>query len=258
MKKDRKPLILVANDDGYNSNGIRALVKAARKFGDVLVAAPREHQSGQSSAITFATPLRAVKCHEEPGLTVWAVNGTPADCVKLALDQLLGERTPDLTLSGINHGFNMGVSVLYSGTMGAAFESCVHGIPSIAFSYGDALFDEQASACLPMVEKVIDRVLKGGLPRGVCLNVNIPKTETMPKGIKITTACMGHWASEFERRVDPTNREYYWMTGYYEPDNPQDNTTDMYWTDRGWVSVTPTRADQTDHPSMGLVADLLL
>ena len=258
MLKTKKPLILISNDDGYNCDGILALVTIARKFGNVVVVAPQIVQSGRSSAITFETPLRARKHCEEPGLTVWVVNGTPADCVKLALDQLLGGRIPDLALSGINHGLNMGVSVLYSGTMGAAFEACVHEIPSIAFSYGDARFNVPANGCLAIVENVIARTIEDGLPKGTCLNVNIPKTVFPLQGIKITTACMGRWVKEFERRIDPTGEKYYWMTGHYEPNDLNDDTTDVYWTDRGWVSVTPTRVDQTDHQSMEVISDLLL
>ncbi|MBO4814680.1 MAG: 5'/3'-nucleotidase SurE [Muribaculaceae bacterium] len=257
MKENSKPLILISNDDGYNAGGIRTLIAVAREFGDVVVAAPMKQQSGKASAITITTPLRAKRVKQEEGLTVFLIDGTPADCVKLALDQLLEGRHPDLVLAGINHGYNVGVSTLYSGTMGATFEGLVHHVPSVAFSYGSYDPDADFTVCVPYVRSIIGRVLEQGLPKGTCLNVNIPHDKGELKGVKVTTTSLGLWRNEFERRTDPHGADYYWMAGYYEHENPDDETTDLYWIDRGWVSVTPCKVDQTARGVMGEIADLL-
>ncbi len=255
MPEVKRPLILISNDDGMEFAGIQCLIKVARKHGDVVVVAPLLHQSGMSSAITILTPLRAFKVKEEPGLTVYRVAGTPVDCVKLAYNNLLNGRQPDLALSGINHGYNMGVSTLYSGTMGVAFEALAHHTPTVAFSIGIYTIDADFSHCLPLIDDIIGRVLAHGLPRGVCLNVNFPPGEI--KGVKVTTTAMGKWTNEYEHRVDPHGMDYYWMQGNYVPDNPDDNTTDIYCTQRGYASVTPCHIDQTDHAAMPQIEDLL-
>ena len=255
---NKKPLILISNDDGYQADGIRTLMAVAREFGDVVVAAPMQQQSGKGSAITITSPLRAVEVKNEPGMRVFLISGTPADCVKLALDQLLDGRHPDLVLAGINHGYNVGVSTLYSGTMGATFEGLVHHVPSVAFSYGDYRTPHtDFGVCVHFVRDIIARVLQQGLPNGICLNVNIPYDKGPIQGVKITTTSMGLWTNEFERRTDPHGVEYYWMAGYYENETPDDDTTDIYWIDRGWVSVTPCKVDQTARGVMGEIADLL-
>lgn len=254
--KNKRPLILISNDDGYNFAGIQSLISIARQLGDVFVVAPLQHQSGMGSAITILTPLRAYKVSEDPGLTVWAVDGTPTDCVKMALDQLLEGRTPDLLLSGINHGYNTGVNTIYSGTMGVAFEGAAHHIPSVAFSYGLHDIHIDFTSCTPWIRQVIERVLERGLPSDVCLNVNIPHCEQI-HGIKVTTAGMGYWHKEYERRVDPFGRDYYWMTGQYKLDNPNDENTDIHWLERGWIAATPCRVDQTAHDHLTTMNALL-
>lgn len=256
MDNKKQPLILISNDDGLQFRGIKVLAHMARQLGEVVVVAPMQHQSGKSSAITLSEPLRAIKVRQEPGLTVYAVNGTPADCAKLALSQLLEDRKPTLMLSGINHGFNMGISTLYSGTMGAAFEGSLHGVPSVAFSLGDYGPDANFDHCLPYVEAITRKVLNGGLPKGVVLNVNMPAGSEL-KGVKLTATGMGRWVNEFERRVDPHGQPYYWMQGDYEREGC-DESTDIYWLDRGWVTVTPCKVDQTAREAMAQIADLIL
>lgn len=253
----KRPLILISNDDGYNFGGIRALIPIAREFGEVVVVAPLHHQSGMGSAITIMSPLRAYKVSQEAGLTVWAVDGTPTDCAKMALDQLLDGRRPDLLLSGINHGLNTGVNTVYSGTMGVVFEGVAHHVPSVAFSYGRYEVDVDFTPCAPWIRQIISRVLERGLPADVCLNVNIPYCDHI-SGIKVTTTGMGCWQQEYERRTDPFGRDYYWMTGHYVQDNPDDDTTDLYWLERGWVAVTPCRVDQTAHDHLASMRSLLL
>ncbi len=254
----KKPLILISNDDGYNYNGIQSLIKVARTMADVVVVAPAVHQSGKSSAITFATPVRTTLLTQEPGFTVYLATGTPADCVKLALSQLMAERLPDLVLAGINHGYNSGLNTLYSGTMACAFEGILHGVPSVAFSYGDYSADADTTVCEPIVRHITQRVLAGGLPKDVCLNVNIPKMDGPFKGMKVTTGDMGRWINEWEHRVDPNGRDYYWLTGEFEIADKDEGRSDYHWLERGYVTVTPTHVDQTDHASMGQIADLLL
>ena len=235
--REKRPLILVGNDDSYSFNGIKMLIKVAREFGDVVVSAPLVHQSGKGGGITITEPLRATLKVDEPGLKVWLVNGTPADCCKLALDQLLDGRVPDLVVAGINHGLNVGVALLNSGTIGYTMEGCVHGIESVAFSYGNYSYDADMAQCEPVVRDVIARVLRTGLPKGVCLNVNMPYGTGPFKGYKVTTTCMGRWVHEFERRTDPHGHDYYLKQGY--------------------VTVTPCHVDQTDREAMSQISDLL-
>ena len=252
----RRPLFLISNDDGYNYGGIQALIAVARQLGDVVVVAPGTHQSGMASAITTTAPVTAGRLIDEPGFTVWTVNGTPADCVKLACDQLLRDRLPDLVLTGINHGFNAGLSTIYSGTMGCAFEGLAHGLPSIAFSLGSYALDADFSPCVPYIRRIVERVLEFGMPAGVCLNVNFPVGEIL--GLRVTTTAMGRWINEYEHRVNPSGMDYYWIQGDYRCDDPRDTATDIYWLDRGWATVTPCHLDQTDHATMSQISELLL
>lgn len=257
---NKKPLILISNDDGYHYNGIRSLIQVAQRYGDVFVAAPAVHQSGKSSAITLDAPVRAHLVERREGFTAYEINGTPADCVKLAISQLMRDRQPDLVLAGINHGYNMGISSLYSGTMACVYEGIMHGVPSVAFSYGVFTRDADTNVCIPLVEQVLPRVIEGGLPQGVCLNVNIPPiTAEQPlKGLKVTISDLGRWVNEWEKREHPMGGDYYWMTGDYEMQDDNDDRTDMYWLRRGYATVTPCHIDQTDYQSLGQIADLLL
>ena len=257
---NKKPLILISNDDGYHYNGIRSLIQVAQRYGDVFVAAPAVHQSGKSSAITLDAPVRAHLVERREGFTAYEINGTPADCVKLAISQLMRDRQPDLVLAGINHGYNMGISSLYSGTMACVYEGIMHGVPSVAFSYGVFTRDADTDVCIPLVEQVLPRVIEGGLPQGVCLNVNIPPiTAEQPlKGLKVTISDLGRWVNEWEKREHPMGGDYYWMTGDYEMIDDNDDRTDMYWLHRGYATVTPCHIDQTDYQSLGQIADLLL
>jgi len=252
----QRPLILISNDDGYHYPGIQSLIRVARRVADVVVAAPAQHQSGMSSAITLITPVRTQLVEQQEGYTAYEVLGTPADCVKLALSQLMADHLPDLVLSGINHGYNTGINTLYSGTMACAFEALMHRVPAVAFSYGDYSATADTSVCEPVVEQVLQHVLEGGLPQGVCLNVNMPPGGG--QGLKVTIGDLGRWTREFEHRTDPLGRDYYWMVGDYEVADPNDDRTDMYWLKRGYTAVTPCHIDQTDYASMSQIAKLLL
>ncbi len=240
-----KPLILVTNDDGFQAEGLKVLTELAREIGDVVVVAPDDGQSGMSHAITIKRPVRVLKRSEEEGLTVYSCSGTPVDCVKLALNQLL-DRKPDLLLSGINHGSNASVSVIYSGTMAAAIEGGVNGIKSVGFSLLDHSPDADFSASGKMAGRILKEVMKNGIPAEICLNVNIPAIpEKQIKGVKVCRQTKGHWQEEFDKRTDPFNRDYYWLTGYFNNYEPGAEDTDEWALKNGYVSIVPIRIDYT-------------
>lgn len=239
MKK--KPLILITNDDGIHAGGLKVLIEIARDFGDVVVVAPEESHSGMSHAITMKQPIRVNKLDEN----FYACSGTPVDCVKLALNQLL-ERRPDMLLSGINHGSNASVSVLYSGTMAAAIEGGVNGIRSVGFSLLNYAPDADFGPAGKYVKKIIREVLKNGIPSEICLNVNIPDLpEPQIKGIKVCRQTRGFWQEEFDKRTDPFHRDYYWLTGYFKNNEPEATDTDEWALRDGYVSIVPIRVDFT-------------
>ncbi len=237
------PVILVSNDDGINAPGLHRLVESIADMGEVWVVAPDNHQSGQSSAITVNGPLR-IKEHESYcGAKMFSVNGTPVDCVKLALNCIVPSR-PALMVSGINHGSNAGNSVIYSGTMGAAFEAAMSGIPAIGFSLLNHSLKADFSHCLSYVKEVSQRVLAEGLPWGVCLNVNFPKSTDL-KGIKTVRAARSKWTEEYVKMVDPIGKPFYWLSGRQENLEPDDTTTDLYWLEHNYATIVPCRADQS-------------
>ncbi len=248
MKKNR--LFLVTNDDGIHARGLEALVEVVRPFGDVFVIAPEEGQSGMSHAITVKYPIRIRKVQEEKGLVKYSSNGTPVDCVKLALNKLL-DGPPDMILSGINHGSNSSSSVIYSGTMAAAIEGCLNGIPSIGFSLLDYSPDANFSSIVKYAKKVMDRAIEKGIPRDTCLNVNFPvNTYHKIKGIRVCRQNKGVWKEEFDHRTDPQNRDYYWLTGEFhnlEPDAPD---TDEWALHNNYVSIVPVHIDLTSYRAM--------
>lgn len=242
MTPKKRPLILVSNDDGIFSNGIKALIEAAAEFGDIEVVAPDRQQSAVGHAITVSTPLRARHFKLDNQYSGRAVNGTPADCIKLAHNQLL-DRKPDLVVSGINHGSNAGINIIYSGTVSAATEGTILGYPSIAFSCTD--FDEEAdlTGCQEAARRVIRYVLENGIQKGVTLNVNAPSGPL--KGIKWARQAKSRYVEEFEGRVDPHNRDYYWMTGKFEL-LEENGGSDIDILESGQASITPIQYDLTD------------
>ena len=237
-----RPLILITNDDGVTAKGITELSEVMRLFGDVVVVAPDRHMSGMSNAITVDFPIRVTKTVDEEGFQVYSCTGTPVDCVKLAFDQLL-DRTPDFVVSGINHGSNSSISVVYSGTMGGAREGCIHGIPSIGFSLNDFDDDADFARAKIYVARVFQQVAQNGLPPFVCLNVNIPKGEI--KGIQVCLQTSGKWVEEFDRRTDPHKREYFWMAGYFKNFEVDVVDGDITALENGFVSIVPVNADMT-------------
>jgi 5'-nucleotidase len=250
MKKEK--LILVTNDDGVSAKGIFALTEAMEPLGEIIVVAPSESQSGMSQAITVKHPLRARKALLN-GCVCYAVNGTPTDCVKLAFSKLL-PRKPDLLVSGINHGSNSSTSVLYSGTMGAALEGSLNGIPSIGFSLINYDPDANFDTAKQYAFKISRLILENGLPKHTCLNVNIPaipKAEL--KGVKICRQTIGFWQEEFDRRTDPNGKEYYWLTGEYFNTEPDADDTDEWALKNNYIAIVPLRIDLTCYSTMDII-----
>lgn len=244
------PLLLLTNDDGYLSAGLSAMIKAAREFGDVVVIAPEESQSGKSHAITVEKPLRVRKRKDEKGLLFYSCDGTPVDCIKLALSQIL-QRSPDLVLSGINHGSNASVSVFYSGTMAAAIEACINKIPAAGFSLNSYSEDADFTDALPYIRMVIRNMLEKGLEQGVCLNVNIPALPAGDiRGVKVCRQTDGLWKEEFIRRTDPSGRDYFWLTGFFKNFEAGAEDTDEWALQNQYVSIVPVKIDLTGYDHM--------
>ena len=244
---NERPYILVTNDDGIHAKGLGELIEVVRLFGDVVVIAPEVAMSGMSNAITSDKPLRAVKLSEEPGITVYKCNGTPVDCVKLGFNHLL-DRTPDYVVSGINHGANSSISVIYSGTMGAAIEGCLHGVPSVGFSLLDFHPDADFGKAKIFSAKVFQAMLDNEMPRFTCLNVNIPTG--IPKGIKICRQARGKWMEEYDKRTDPHEREYFWLTGSFMDFEEEARDTDLHALGKNYVSIVPVKVDMTAYDAL--------
>lgn len=243
---EKKPTILVVNDDGITAPGIKVLLEEMKKLGNVVVVAPDGPQSGMGHAISIGKPLRLDKVELYEGIEMYKCSGTPVDCVKLAVDRIFRDQKPDLCVSGINHGLNYSINVLYSGTMSAAVEGAIEGIPSIGFSLDDFSHAADFSHTRAYVSSIAQQVLQNGLPKGTLLNVNFPHIDQEIKGIKICRQANGNWVEEFEHRVDPYKREYYWMTGRYDwVDRGED--TDVFAINNGYVSIVPTQFDMTAH-----------
>ncbi|MDZ7717246.1 MAG: 5'/3'-nucleotidase SurE [Balneolaceae bacterium] len=254
MSEYQKPLILVCNDDGIFSKGIKALAEVADEFGDVEIIAPDRQQSAVGHSITISTPLRARSFRIDDRFNGQAVSGTPADSVKLAHNQLL-KRKPDLVVSGINHGSNAGINILYSGTVSAATEGTILGYPSIAISCTDFEEDADLNGAKDAARKVIGYVLNHGLPRGVTLNLNAPSGPL--KGIKWVRQANSRYVEEFEGRIDPHNRSYYWMTGKFQLLD-EDENNDISALEKGYASLTPIQYDLTAYSLLDDLRDIEL
>lgn len=243
---EKQPLILVTNDDGITAPGIRALVDAVKEFGEVLIVAPDRPQSGMGHAITVNNPLRMHKSNVYGDLSAYTCSGTPVDCVKLAIYEIL-KKKPDLIVSGINHGSNCSTNVLYSGTMSAAVEGALEGVPSVGFSLLDYAHDADFEPSKDVVKSVVRNTLEKGMPEGICLNVNVPKTSDKPiKGLRVCRQAKAFWDDKFDVREDPLGKKYYWLTGKFENfDGGED--TDIWALDNNYVSIVPTQFDMTAH-----------
>jgi len=241
----KKPTILVVNDDGITAPGIKVLIEEMQEIGDVVVVAPDSPQSGMGHAITIGKPLRIDEVHIYPDVKMYKCSGTPVDCVKLAVNKIFKGQQPDICVSGINHGLNNSINVLYSGTMSAAVEGAIEGIPSVGFSYDDFSYDADFEQCRPFVRTITQEVLKNGLQKGTLLNVNFPKGDRI-KGIKICRQANAKWAEEFDERTDPYKRNYYWLTGVFKS-NDHGEDTDVWALKNGFTSIVPVQFDMTAH-----------
>jgi len=250
-----KPLILVSNDDGITSRGIRVLVDLMRDLGEVVVVAPDSPQSGMGHAITIGEPLRLVETDIFDGVQAFKCSGTPADCVKLAKHHVLKDRNPSLVVSGVNHGSNSSISVLYSGTMSAAIEGAIEGLPSVGFSLCDYSTKASMEHIKPYITKIATQVLEKGLPKHVALNVNFPhKQNENIKGIKVCRQARAKWQEEFDQRRDPFGQQYYWMAGnFVNFDKGEDN--DEWAIANNYVSVVPCQFDMTAHHAISIMND---
>lgn len=246
-----KPLILVSNDDGITSSGIRCLVEEMKDLGEVLVVAPNRPQSGMGHAITVGDTLRLKESHIFDGVKAYECSGTPADCVKMARHYVLKDlRQPDVVVSGINHGSNTSISVLYSGTMSAAIEAAIEGTPSIGFSLCDYSHEADFSHTREYVRKITEQVIRKEMPKGVALNVNFPPKRNEPlKGIRICRQANAKWVENFDERRDPNGRKYFWMTGnFVNFDKGEDN--DEWAIANNYISVVPCQFDLTSHSAI--------
>ncbi|WP_010179726.1 5'/3'-nucleotidase SurE [Aquimarina agarilytica] len=244
----KRPLILVTNDDGITAPGIRTLISIMNSIGDVLVVAPDSPQSAKGHAITISETLYCDKIVIDPDAPQeeYSCSGTPVDCVKMATHEIL-KRKPDLCVSGINHGSNAAINVIYSGTMSAAVEAGIEGIPAIGFSLLDYSMKADFTHCRSFILSIVNQVLQNGLPKGVVLNVNIPVLKTSEiKGIKVCRQANAHWEEEFDKRTSPMGREYYWLTGKFVNEDKGEDT-DEWALANGYISVVPTQFDLTAH-----------
>ncbi len=237
-----RPTILITNDDGIDAQGIRFLIDVMREFGNIVVVAPDSPQSGMGHAITVQTPLRLKKRVHEADYQEYSCNGTPVDCVKLG-EQVVIKGVPDLLVSGINHGSNASINIVYSGTMAAVIEGCIDRIPSVGFSMNDFSHHLDFEPARVIVKHIVAKILKNGLEEGVCLNVNFPVVEQI-KGIIVTRQASARWNEEFDSRTDPRGRDYHWLTGKFEYlDNGHEN--DINAMKNGFASVVPVKIDLT-------------
>lgn len=247
MKSKEKPLILVTNDDGITAPGIRSLIQMMNEIGEVYVVAPDSPQSGMGHAITVDNTIFCEKVKIDDGPQSereWACSGTPVDCVKLAISKIL-PRKPDLCVSGINHGANSSINVLYSGTMSAAVEAGVEGIPAIGFSLCDFSYSADFEAAKDHIQKIVLESINQNMPKGMVLNVNIPKLPKEElKGIKVCRQAKAIWKESYEERVNPRGRTYYWLTGKFE-NLDKGNDTDERAIEEGYISVVPIQYDLT-------------
>ncbi len=251
-------LIFLTNDDGVGARGLARLIEVLREFGHIVVVAPESAQSGMAHAITMNNPLYLRKVREEEGLEVYACSGTPVDCVKMALDHLLVDRRLDLVCSGINHGSNAAINVLYSGTMGAAIEGGFYEVPSIGFSLDDHSLEADFEAAGRVAAEIVAGILESKPPVPLCLNVNVPVARPEDiKGIKVCRQCRGHWREEFFCRKNPLGRDYFWLTGAFKNAEPDATDTDEWALAHGYVSVVPIQVDLTDHAQVASLGKIL-
>jgi len=245
MLKSKKPLIFVTNDDGIHAKGLSELIKGIRSLGEIVAIAPNRVRSGMSSAITASVPIRLFLEEEEEDLTLYSCTGTPVDCVKLGINKIV-DRKPDLVVSGINHGSNSAISVIYSGTVGAALEASILGVPSLAVSLTSYSSSDFAQA-VKYGKWVAEKILENGLPSGRSLNLNVPAIQEV-KGLKVCTQTKGYWDKEFQTSQDPRGRSVYWLTGEFFNEEPENEQSDEWALSQGYAALVPLQIDMTAYP----------
>ena len=242
----KQKLILITNDDSIYANGIKSLVQMAQKIARVVVVAPDKPQSGMGHAITLNHPIRIQSVSMFDGVEAFSISGTPVDCVKLAIYEVLKDK-PDLILSGINHGENSSSNVLYSGTMSAAIEGAMEGVPSIGISLSNYDSDANFNQYESWVSDIISKALTDGLPEHTCLNVNIPNVPGKDiKGLRVCHQAHAFWEDRFDKRLDQFGRPYFWLTGAFS-EKSDDKGSDLYALTRGYISIVPTTFDLTNY-----------
>lgn len=246
--ENKRPLILISNDDGVMAKGISELIKFLRPLGEIVVMAPDTARSGSGCAITVTQPVHYQLVRKEVGLTVYKRSGTPADCIKLAWNTVL-DRKPDLVVGGVNHGDNSATNVHYSGTMGIVIEGCLNGIPSIGFSLCSHDPGADFESAGPYIRQIASQVLEKGLPLLTCLNVNFPDTKDI-KGIKVCEQAKGRWTNEWEACPRKGDSNYFWLIGEFTDDEPENEKNDHWALANGYVAITPTKVDVTDYEFM--------
>lgn len=258
----RHPIIFVTNDDGYQAKGIHVLIEEMCKIGTVIAIAPRVAKSGMSHAITFNEPLRLRKIESAENFSFYEFSGTPVDCVKMGLDKFFKTTIkPDLLVSGINHGSNASICSIYSGTVGAAREGAINGIPSIAFSltdfHADADFEPYRSHIQTIARAMIEQ---NTLNTNVFLNVNFPKVEHADdlKEIKICRQTKGVWIEEFDKRTDPQNVDYFWLMGHFDNYEPDAKDSDEYLLKQKYTTVVPLKIESTDMEALEKLKTMII
>lgn len=257
---NKRPLIFLTNDDSYMSKGFRAAVELACEFGRVVAIAPDRVQSGMSQAITINSPLFMRTVEKSADVEIYAFSGTPVDCSKIAFDHIFATERPDLVLSGINHGSNAAINVMYSGTMGAAIEGSFYGVPSIGLSLDDHAPDADFEGAVKYGRMIIASVLEAAerLPRPLCLNVNVPRCGVDEiRGIRLARQTRGFWREDFFARQDPQGRDYFWLTGAFQNAEPEAEDTDEWALAHGYVAVVPVQTDMTDYRMLKELGDVI-
>ena len=244
----KKPFIFITNDDGVNARGLKAVTEVALRFGRVVVIAPETTQSGMAHAVTMYSPLYLRTVEKRGDLTVYACSGTPVDCVKMGYDHIFAGERPALNISGINHGSNSAVSILYSGTMGAAIEGSFYGCPAVGLSLDDHGADADFAAAVVYGRRIVGDIFAAEVELPLCLNVNVPVGSVGElKGMKLCRQNRGFWREEFYRHEDPRGREYFWLTGEFVNGEPEATDTDEWALANKYVAVVPVQVDLTDY-----------
>lgn len=249
----KKPLILVTNDDGITSKGIKTLIEIASKIGEVVVVAPNSPQSGMGHAITISDPLRIYSSSLFEGIEAYECSGTPVDCVKIAKKEILKNRTINLVVSGINHGSNSSISVIYSGTMSAAIEAAIEGLPTVGFSLCDYAHDADFSHTKVFISNIISQTIAKGIPKNVALNVNFPSINSGDiRGMKICRQANAKWVEQYEKRTDPNGRDYFWASGILVNEDAGEDT-DEWAIKNNYISIVPCQFDLTAHHAISVL-----